>query len=385
MRRKNVLGALLAGAMILTGCGSEPFQFTESDEWKSEWQMYDVMQTVTPYQKGFYHQDSKGCFCYYDIDSEQSIILCDKNGCDHKREGCYARFTLPDDFIIHEDRLYRVKNDDGTKVISTSVYNTDQKEEFTVLSEFQDEDASVGISEMISTDTCLFYIGDVLVYDENGEVKENDWRIYARNWKTGKEEEICRVRKDKESVEFLAARDDVLYYLTSNLWDTTEYEDTVEWYQKMERENQQKLYRADVSEQQVEEIKTINAGLVIAVNDDLGLLYSQCVGNGFFAMKNLIHMDLSTKEETVLLEAEGQDYLTFVHVTPDVLSVHRSQKVEADFYEIDTMTPIQMEWEYPKQCYYAKRVPTGFAVPKEEVEEGTHLEYGREWKVLPLE
>lgn len=80
--KKKIIVIVMAVAMLLSGCDKEGLHFTKSDEWNVKWttQLESRVVHIVPYQNGFYYCGVPNCISYYDIDSGESVVLCNKNG-----------------------------------------------------------------------------------------------------------------------------------------------------------------------------------------------------------------------------------------------------------------------------------------------------------------
>lgn len=379
----SVFMVSLIAAILTTGCSGSRFRFTESDEWRTKWQTSITTRDVVPYQKGFYYRNPNNRFCYYDIDSEQELILCNKNGCDHKSKDCFADMTGFDLPIIHDDKIYFIESEN--KVISANPDNTGRKKSFTILEDLQEEGASVTVYDMLASQNYLFCYLTIMIHNENGALDTYEKRLYAIDWKTHKEELIIALDYDSDMIEMISACDDVIYYqCTNNLNEffSSAGEITLEQYQEAERSYYAKVYRRDIKEEQSELVKEISNGFVIIANDDSGVIYTQFAGTGYYDAKSLICYQSSDGTEKEIIRTEGTKVLQCNLKDSELIGVRHYPSKKVELYDIYTLQKMPVEWEQEEQAFSAWKVPGGFAVPKELPEEGAIREYGMEWKVL---
>lgn len=382
MKKKYILLGIML--FVFTGCGKSIFEFTPSDEWETEWKRRGGYEKIVPYQKGFYYQNGENCFCYYDIDSKQSLILCNKKGCSHKNDSCFAKMTNFDLPVIHNDKLVFV-NGLGRVMVSNPDH-TAKKEVFTILEKSQEEGMIVLVDNYFSTDSHLYCNVSVMEHDERGELKTNEQRIYAIDWKTYEETEIARCNPEEYILEMMSARNDVLYYSRQNalseLYATAETW-TQEDYQEAERRTEVEVFRRCVKEPEEVLVKHVQNGYVVTANDVVGVLYAECAGTGYWSMKNLVQFQQSDGTEKELFTAQGQDYLSIGFAGADVLKLYYTESKTVDLYDLNSMQELDVDWEEDGQSTSAWKVPTGFAVPKETLVDGAVYEYGHDWKVIP--
>lgn len=381
----RVIAISLFVAILISGCSKSQFRFTESDEWITKWQTWISKREVLPYQKGFYYVNPNNRFCYYDIDSEQALILCNKNGCNHKGKDCFADMSGFDLPIIHDDKLYFLES--GNRLISANPDNTDRKKSFTFLEDLQEEGASVLVDSMLASNNYLFCQVIVIIHDENGDLVTHESRLYAIDWKTHNEILITAMDYESYTLDMISACDNVIYYQCQNSLNDSllsEGEITLEQYQESERRTHIEVYRRNMKDEQSELVKAIDNGFVITTNDDIGVLYTQFAGTGYYDAKNMICYRPSDGEENEIMRTEDAEGMICYLKDSELIGVRCYPSKEVELYDIYTMEKLSAEWENMSQSSYAWKVPGGFAVPREVPQEGTSWEYGLEWKVLPL-
>lgn len=377
---------ILLGIMlfVFTGCGKSIFEFTPSDEWETEWKRRGGYEKIVPYQKGFYYQNGENCFCYYDIDSKQPLVLCNKKGCSHKNDSCFAKMTNFDLPVIHNDKLVFV-NGSGRVMVSNPDH-TAKKEVFTLLKKEQEEGAIINIENYVSTELYIFFDINFIEVDEFGDVKTEEQRIYAVDWDTYEESVVASFDSEKYLLDVISVRDDVLYYSRQNalseLYATAETW-TQEDYQEAERRTEVEVFRRCVKEPEEVLVKHVQNGYVVTANDVVGVLYAECAGTGYWSMKNLVQFQPSDGTEKELFTAQGQDYLSIGFAGADVLKLYYTESKTVDLYDLNSMQELDVDWEEDGQSTSAWKVPTGFAVPKETLVDGAVYEYGHDWKVIP--
>lgn len=112
---------------LITGCTNEKIKFSESDAWKTKWQTREEREVakIVPYQNGFYYENLQSCLSYFDIPSSKTIVLCNKNGCNHKNKKCFAYMENQQMPMIHDDQLLFVSYEG--EVSTAEVDNTEKE------------------------------------------------------------------------------------------------------------------------------------------------------------------------------------------------------------------------------------------------------------------
>lgn len=152
--KKRMIGVVILGAVLLTGCSKDEINFTKSDTWDTKWHVQEERRpgNIVPYQNGFYYIGEPSCLSYYDIESEQSVVLCGKNGCSHDNKNCFAYIEeMPE---IHDDKLYFVSHEGVVSVANAD--NTEKEKKFTLL-EKQKADGNIAfVSGFLMSEDSLF-------------------------------------------------------------------------------------------------------------------------------------------------------------------------------------------------------------------------------------
>ena len=378
--KKKIIALAAAVILLTTGCGKEGLHFTKSDEWKVKWEtiVEHRIARIVPYQNGFYYCGVPNCLSYYDIDSGESVVLCNKNGCTHDTESCFAYVEeMPE---IYEDKLYFISPEDEVYVANTD--NTEKKKVFTLLKDLKDKGVFTSVGSFVMTEEYLFFQAQVTEYTEEGETSER--RIYALDMDSKKETLIASVDEEKQGLNLESAYRDILYYTCQDLPEENYFDMNPEEMKEVEKNLRSELYRMSMAETEPEKVIEIENGYVAAATDDYGVLYTEYAGTGFGGCSKMFRVKRGEEKAELVLSAKDPMGFRFGLRNSEYLWI--SVDGEERLYSAKTMKPIEEKWEYPLQPAFAYPVPGGFAVPKEEPQNGETRNYlGREWKYFRLQ
>lgn len=383
--KKKIIVIVMAVAMLMSGCGKEGLHLKKSDEWKVKWttQLEREVVNIVPYQNGFYYCGVPDCLSYYDIDSGESVVLCNKNGCNHDTEKCFAYVdTLNEMPEIHDDKLYFVSWEGDVSVANAD--NTEKKKAFTLLKELKEKEAFVFVEQFLMTEEYLFFEATVTEYTEEGEKSER--RIYAMDMDSKKETLIASADVEKQHFMLESAYRDILYYTCQDIPEAlllaTDLSPDV--LKEAEKSSHTELYRMSMKETEPEKIIEVDNGYVAAVTDDYGVYYTEYSGVGSGGCSKMFRIKRGEEKAELVFSTEDPKGFSFAIKNSEyfMLSVEEENRL----YSAETMKQVQAEWEYPRQPAFAFPVPGGFAVPKKEPRNGEERNYcGEEWKYFRLQ
>lgn len=386
MKKRGSLIALML-FVVLSGCKKDNFNFTENNRWDTKWhtQMERRIGHIVPYQNGFYYVGKPDCLSYFDIDSGQSVILCNKNGCSHSDKKCFAYIENGSDMPeIHKDKLYFISSDGEIYVANAD--NTEKKKEFTLLKDAKEKEQIVFLSEYVMTDEYLFFLANVTEYSsDTGEKTEE--RVYALNLESKEEILLDKEEYKVKNLKLISAYKDIVYYCKSDdpLAKSDDWtEMSSEEVEELGKNVCEDLYRRELKEKSSEKIREIEKGLVVAANDDIGVYYSEFSEPGRYGSSKLFRVKPGEKDAKLVYSTEDKMGFSFGEKNAEYLWIREDKK--DTIYNLATMKPVTMEWEYKFQPAFAYKVPGGFAVPKTmPKDEETKTYLGEEYKFLYMQ
>lgn len=384
--KKKIIIMVMAISLLMAGCKKEGLNFTPNANWDTKWHTIHERHLghIVPYQNGFYHIAKPDCLAYYDINSGQSVILCDKNGCSHEDKTCFAYIESPFDMPeIHNDKLYFISCEGDVSVANAD--NTEKKKKFTLLKDIKEKEAVVFVTEFIMTDDYLFFLARVTEYSgESGEKTED--RVYALDLESKKETLITAVEREKQHVRLISAYKNILYYVCSDnvFGQSVDMEWTEKELKQMEKNEHTELYRKEMEENDVEKIIEVDNGWLMAATDDFGVYYTEFAGTGYNSSSKLFHVKPGETNAELAFSTDDPNGFSYGDKNAEYMWITVGDK--HTIYALDTMEPVEMEWEYPNQSGYAYPVPGGFAVPKVPWKTGESRDYlGEDYKVLRMQ
>lgn len=351
---------LLTAVLLLAGCQKESKERKQSKEWS-----YNSLYGVREYKDGFYYIKDHYWLRYYDTKSGKSVVLCEKNGCRHNSDKCFA---YTEDGLPHiwGDKLCTVTSD-GKIVVSDA--NNREKEELDTIGKarMKEEKCTLTVWDYIVSGDMLYVQTTITDYNSDVKYQEAD-TIFAYDMSTKEEKEITAIDETKQMLQMRMAKDGILYYTVQNKWDSEKdilsmtQEEQKEYWKEEEKKTHIEVYRADYFEGTVELVKEVDNGFVVAVNDDIGVYYYEFVGDGLANGIKLYHWNPEEEKEEVVLDREGKSPL---QVTVPISSKHLIITLgeQSVIYNLDGF--VQEEFVHPVlQEGLVFFVPGGYAFEK---------------------
>ena len=373
-REKSVLLGIFFGTLIfVAGCSKE-----EKNAVQEKWEVPRVTGDVTVYKDGFYYLKDMYWLSYYDTKSKEAVVLCEKNGCRHNSEKCFA-YTQNEVPQIWNEKLYEISIDN--QLIEAVMKNSEKKNvvDFTKELQSKENSSSINIIDYLISGNQMYLHVRESVY---GNQKEYE-KLYVYNMKTKEKKKLAEVDYTKEYFEIIQIKGGVLYY-TKNLQEPQKdisamsEQDLQQFSKEMEQTTYVELYRMDTESEKKELVKELEQGRFVTANDDIGVYYYEFEGNGSYEGKKLYHMDREKKEETVVMEKEGDDLISIVRQSaPDYTIIGLGG--EMSVYDLNTFKKIEFLNKILQETGIVWKVPNGYAVEAETEEN----EYN--WYYIPEE
>lgn len=333
---------------------------------------------MTVYKDGFYYLKDMYWLSYYDTKSKEAVVLCEKNGCRHNSEKCFA-YTQNEVPQIWNEKLYEISIDN--QLIEADMKNSEKKNvvDFTKELQSKENSSSINIIDYLISGNQMYLHVRESVY---GNQKEYE-KLYVYNMKTKEKKKLAEVDYTKEYFEIIQIKGGVLYY-TKNLQEPQKdisamsEQDLQQFSKEMEQTTYVELYRMDTESEKKELVKELEQGRFVTANDDIGVYYYEFEGNGSYEGKKLYHMDREKKEETVVMEKEGDDLISIVRQSaPDYTIIGLGG--EMSVYDLNTFKKIEFLNKILQETGIVWKVPNGYAVEAETEEN----EYN--WYYIPEE
>lgn len=373
-REKAVLLGIFFGTLILAaGCSKGDKNVAEA-----KWEVPRMIGDVAVYEDGFYYLKDMYWLSYYDTKSKEAIVLCEKNGCRHNSEKCFA-YTQNEVPQIWDGKLYEISV--SNELIEADMKNSKKKKvvDFTKELQSKENSSSINIIDYLISGNQLYLHVRETVY---GNQKEYE-KLYVYNMKTKEKKKLAEADYAKEYLEIIQAKGNVLYY-TKNT--KAQQEDTFsmseqemeQFSKEMERTTHAELYRMDTENEKAELVKELSQGRFVTANDDIGVYYYEFEGNGSHAGKKLYHMDGENKGETVVMEKDGENLISVTRQSaPDYTVIGLGK--EMSVYDLNTFKKTEFSNAVLQETGLVWKVPNGYAV-EAETEENQY-----DWYYIPEE
>lgn len=356
---KIVLGIALM-ILVVAGCSKKEWTFEEdAEEWTTSTGRRNY--EVVPYENGFYYVNSQECLTYYDIDADSSVVLCEKNGCSHGGSDCFAHIDMGEHVpYVSNHRLYFISFDGTVKIAGRD--NIKKETAFRILEKEQEKGMSLMLSDSILSNRYLYIVAKVSDYKESEDYGTQTEQIYQIDLKDGKETHLATIESNEGRFSLVSAKDGVLYYEWQSPWTEA---NTIEEQRQAERAMTKKIYRYENG--QAELLRTIENGFLVTANDDIGIYYTEFLGNGDMQSKDMYHAEADGSATKIFSFPEGfsfgdKDGKIMLISVGNKHMLYDLAKREESGQDID--------WDFDTQMIGAYPVPGGFLAPKEEREDG---------------
>ena len=153
-------------------------------------------------EEGYYYLDNR-VLNFMDTSNGISVVLCQKIGCEHKKEDCEAHLAMCYVMFYTDGYIYYNKFDlsdpYGVTLYRRKADGTAEEKVATLGGEYVSKDISVQIGEFLAADGSLYYTLytlEAVKKDENdpGEILERDGILVRLDLNTGKQQELLRDR-----------------------------------------------------------------------------------------------------------------------------------------------------------------------------------------------
>lgn len=379
MKRKLLFfGLLLLLLMGISGCKADKSSGGEQD---LTWNRSDFRREVELYKQGFYYMKDSFWLSYFDTESQTAVVVCNRNGCKHNTDKCFAYIKGAKVPYIWENHLYFLTLE--SEIIRCNLDNTG-KEVLMQIGEAERKDgkASIWVKEYIVSGHRMYAV----VRKDPYQAGEQEVSIRVIDLKTREESELLSVNAEEKDITLDSAKGNLLYYEIRDRNMKEDYtqmtEEAQEAYLKeAEKTTHIELYCADIDTGKTVLVKEVKNGAILEADGENGVFYGEFLGTGYWDFRNIIYKNPETGEEQKLVE-----YDEGYGINGAIVFLEKCMYISAGgeyfFYDVKDRLPVEPlpDWVMGEKGASLISVPNGYAYEKVDNDEGT-----TDWYYLPEE